>query len=380
MRYKYFSIVLFITTTILAQKNDVPFSVTNPIALARHSETVSIDLRGLFQHHPALKGKALCILEKKKVLVSQSIDNDQDGVDDELIFQSAFTPKETKRFSVHPAEEEPQFTAVTDCRYVLPRADLAWENDRIAFRIYGSVLAGNVDNGTDVWTKRVRYPIVKKWYDGEEQTPKIVYHEDHGEGADFFSVGRSLGAGSAGLVWNGKLVQPGLFNNFRIITTGPIRSSFEVYYTTMMLDSFPVLIVKHVTLDAGEQLNAVTERYITAVKNNSLILRTGLVKRKGVMLNRSADGRILSLWGPVNADAVNGNLGTAVILARDNVSASDDTVHFYLSSSFAPQQQVTYYSGAAWSRMGDITGEQQWNGYLEDFLKRIGAPLIINFH
>ncbi|MFZ4621863.1 MAG: DUF4861 family protein [Bacteroidota bacterium] len=377
---KYFAIILIVTSNAFAQKNDVPFSVTNPIASARHSETVSIDLRGFFQHHPALKGKTLSILEKKKVLVSQVIDNDQDGVDDELIFQSSFAANETKRFAVHSAAKEQQFTSVTDCRYVLPRADLAWENDRIAFRIYGSVLAGNVDNGTDVWTKRVRYPIVKKWYDGEEQTPKMVYHEDHGEGADFFSVGRSLGAGSAGLVWNGKLVQPGLFNNFRIICTGPIRTSFEVYYTKMMLDSFPALIVKRVTLDAGEQLNSVTERYITAVKSDSLILQTGLVKRKSVLLNRSADGRILSLWGPVNADAVNGNLGTAVILARDNVSASADTLHFYLSSSFAAQQQISYYSGAAWSRMGDITGEQQWNGYLEDFLRRIQKPLIITFH
>ncbi len=379
MRQKLSAVFLFITVTGFAQKNDVLISVSNPIALSRYSETVSIDLRGLFQHHPALKGKELSILEKKKVLVSQLIDNDQDGIEDELIFQSAFAPNETKNFVILPAEKKQQFTSVTDCRYVLPRADLAWENDRIAFRIYGSVLAGNVDNGTDVWTKRVRYPIVKKWYDGEGQTPKIVYHEDHGEGADFFSVGRSLGAGSAGLVWNGKLLQPGLFNNFRIITTGPIRTSFEVYYTSMMLDSFPTLVSKRVSLDAGEQLNMVTERYITAVKTDSLTLRTGLVKRKSVTSTRSGGGRILSLWGPVNSETVNGELGTAVILPRNNITVSEDTVHCFITAPFATLQQITYYSGAAWSRMGDITGEQQWTGYLEGFLSRIRKPLIVTF-
>ncbi|MBP6673404.1 MAG: DUF4861 family protein, partial [Bacteroidetes bacterium] len=299
---------------------------------------------------------------------------------DELIFQSSFKPNETKKFIIRSSTGKQQFTSLTDCRYVLPRADLAWENDRIAFRIYGSVLAGNVDNGTDVWTKRVRYPIVQKWYDGEEQTPKIVYHDDHGEGADFFSVGRSLGAGSAGIVWNGKLMQPGLFNNFRIITAGPIRTSFEVYYTGMMLDSFKTLIVKRVTLDAGEQMNRITERYITSVRSDSLTVRTGIVKRKLVTPHHSANGQIHSLWGLTTADTVNGHLGTAVIVPQKNAMASEDSLHCYITSAVGSDQQFTYYSGAAWSRMGDITTQEQWNRYLELFLGRLHAPLSVTFH
>lgn len=380
MKNKFAVLVFIIIVTASAQKNDVPFSVTNPAAFARQSETVSIDLNGLFQHAPGLKGKVLSVFDQKKELVSQLIDNDQDGIDDGLIFQSSFKPNETKKFIIRTSAVQRQYTTVTDCRYVLPRADLAWENDRIAFRIYGSVFAGNVDNGTDVWTKRVRYPIVDKWYDGEEQNPKISYHEDHGEGADFFSVGRTLGAGSAGIVWNGKLTQPGLFNNFRIITSGPIRTSFEVYYTGMMLDSLKMLIVKRVTLDAGEQMNKVTEQYITSVRSDSLTVRTGIVKRKFVAPHRSANGQIHSLWGLTTSDSVNGNLGTAVIVPRKDASASEDSLHCYITSAVGRNQQITYYSGAAWSRMGDITTEEQWNRYLEHCLDRIRTPLIVTFH
>ena len=380
MRYTIAVLGMIISLTGNAQKKDILLSVTNPAAFARQTETVSIDLNGLYQQYPGLKGKELSIIEKKSDLVSQSIDNDQDGTDDELIFQSSFKPNETKKFSIRTKDVQQSFASATDCRYVLPRADLAWENDRIAFRIYGSVLAGNVDNGTDVWTKRVRYPIVKKWYDGEEQNPKISYHEDHGEGADFFSVGRTLGAGSAGIVWKGSLKQPGLFNNFRIITAGPIRTSFEVYYTGMMLDSFKTLIIKRVTLDAGDQMNRITERYITAAPTESLTVQTGIVKRKFTAPHRGADGQIHSLWGLTTTDSVNGMLGTAVIIPRENTTASEDSVHCSITTVIQTQQPFTYYSGAAWSRMGDITTEEAWNRYLEHYLDRVRSPLTVQFH
>lgn len=380
MRFTIAVLVMFISLTGNAQKKDILFSVTNPAAFARQTETVSIDLNGLYQQYPGLMGKQLSIVEKKLELVSQSIDNDQNGIDDELIFQSSFKPNETKKFIIRMTTEKQLFASVTDCRYVLPRADLAWENDRIAFRIYGSVLAGNVDNGTDVWTKRVRYPIVKKWYDGEEQNPKISYHEDHGEGADFFSVGRTLGAGSAGIVWKDKLLQPGLFSNFRIITAGPIRTSFEVYYTGMLLDSIKTLIIKRVTLDAGDQMNRITERYVTAAKTESLTVRTGIVKRKFTVPLRSENGQIHSLWGLATTDSVNGLLGTAVIVPRKDAAAFDDSVHCFITTAIQTHRPFTYYSGAAWSRMGDITTEEAWHRYLEHYLDRVRSPLSVQFH
>jgi hypothetical protein len=47
-------------------------------------------------------------------------------------------------------------------------------------------------SGIDVWGKKVRYPIINKWY------ARKHYHEDTGEGADLYSVGTTLGCGGLG--------------------------------------------------------------------------------------------------------------------------------------------------------------------------------------
>ena len=62
------------------------------------------------------------------------------------------------------------------------KSDVAWENDRIAFRVYSQEVANKAANGVDVWPKSVDYSIIDKWY--ENNNNKISYHVDHGEGCD----------------------------------------------------------------------------------------------------------------------------------------------------------------------------------------------------
>lgn len=356
-------------------------TVENPIAQLRLEKIVAVNLNSLVGAYPELTDKHLTVFDRKRELISQMVDENLDGIPELLLFQSSFKPKETKQFNVQ-IFNKPTTNAETkvDGRYVLPREDFAWENDRIAFRIYGSVVAGNVDNGIDVWTKRVRYPIIKKWYDGEEQTPKIVYHEDHGEGADFFSVGKSLGAGSAGILWNDKLIQPGLFSHYRIISNGPLRVSFEVYYPTWKLDTMRYLEIKRITLDAGEQLNKIEEQFISNSNEKTVTIAAGLVKRSNTRINRSADNRWMSLWGLTTADSVNGSLGTAVLFPfAQAVTAIEDSVQHLMSTSIEKKKPFIYYSGAAWTRMGDIANEAAWSKYLQDFVVQAEHPFIISF-
>ncbi len=380
--FSVFLIFLIIPGLFAAEKKKgILFTVTNPTAVVRTMEVVSIDLNGIYLYHPEWKNEVLTIFTGNTEHSSQSIDNDQDGVDDELIFQASFKANETKQFELYrkPSSSAPVKSAV-DVRYVLPREDVGWENDRIAFRVYGSVLAGAVDNGIDVWTKRVRYPIVAHWYKKSEGSlpGKDTYHTDTGEGADFFSVGKTLGAGSAGILWNGTLVQPGLFSHYRIITNGPIRASFELIYTGLRLDTSRYTVIKRITLDAGVQLNRVEEEYISNAPNEQLTLAAGLVKRNGSTVTRQTDLRTLALWGPTNADSVNGNLGIAVIIPGTSpVSFSEEPQQYIISTQIGQGKRTTYYSGAAWSRMGDITTEKEWLQYLEGFVQAKKYPLII---
>lgn len=383
--YIYFTLLVLTVAGLSAaeKKVGILFTVTNPAAVFRTMETVSVDLNGVFLMYPEWKGETMAIFQAKTEIVSQSIDNDQDGVDDELIFQASFKPNETRQFELYRrpvnAVASPR---VVDVQYVLPREDLAWENDRIAFRVYGSVLAGNVDNGIDVWTKRVRYPIVAKWYkESEGSLPgKDTYHQDRGEGADFFSVGKTLGAGSAGIVWNGKLLQPGLFTHHRIITNGPIRLSVELTYTGLRIDTARYTVVKRITLDAGEQLNRIEEEYLSNTDRSPLKLAAGLVKRASTVMSKHEASRYLALWGSTNKDSVNGSLGTAVLFpAGTDIGFSEDSLQYFMSREILQGKKVTYYSGAAWSRMGDITTRQEWEKYLNGAAVRLANPLNITF-
>ncbi len=386
MRTRNFILMIFMFAASMSateRKAGILFTVTNPAAVSRTMETVSLDLDGVFLMYPEWKGETMAIFQAKTEIVSQSIDNDQDGVDDELIFQASFKPNETRQFELYrrPVNSVPT-PRVVDVQYVLPREDLAWENDRIAFRVYGSVLAGNVDNGIDVWTKRVRYPIVAKWYkESEGSLPgKDTYHQDRGEGADFFSVGKTLGAGSAGIVWNGKLLQPGLFTHHRIITNGPLRLKVELIYTGLRIDTARYTVVKTITLDAGEQLNRIEEEYLSNADRSPLKLAAGLVKRANTVVSKSEGSCYLSLWGATNADSVNGSLGTAVLFpAGTAVGFSEDSLQYFMNREIEQGTKITYHSGAAWSRMGDITSREAWEQYLNSVAVRFANPLKIAF-
>ena len=83
--------------------------------------------------------------------------------------------------------------------------DLAWENEHVAFRVYGPDLRESTeDSGVDVWTKRVAQPIVFKWYQGSFDG-SINYHEDTGEGFDGYKVGNKRGCGGTALWYRGQL-------------------------------------------------------------------------------------------------------------------------------------------------------------------------------
>jgi pectinesterase len=382
-RNAYILLILLIVLGLSAaeKKKGVLFTVTNPLPVARTMETISIDLKGFTFCHPEWKNEALTVFIAKTELITQSVDNDQDGVDDELIFQASFTPNETRQFELYRKPASPSAAEQkVDVRYVLPREDVGWENDRIAFRVYGSVLAGNVDNGTDVWTKRVRYPIVAKWYkESEGRLPgKDTYHQDRGEGADFFSVGKTLGAGSAGILWNGILVQPGLFSHHRIIANGPLRLIVELIYANMRIDTARYTVIKRITLDAGDQLNRIEETYISNANHPRLTLAAGLVKRSATAIHKDAERRYIALWGQTNADSVNGALGTAVLFpAGGTVSFSEDSLQYLLSTEIVKGKKTIYYSGAAWSRMGDITTSEEWQKYLDSYALRMMHPLTV---
>jgi pectinesterase len=296
-----------------------------------------------------------------------------------MIFLSHFEPREKKIFVIANSNKKPEpVQPLTGVRYMLPREDVAWENDRIAHRIYGPAQAKDVNNGIDVWTKRVRYPIIEKWYRGDEapDSIRISYHEDHGEGADFFNVGRTLGAGSCALFFGDSLYQPGVFASYKILATGPIRAMFEVSYNPVRFGDKNILEVRRITLDAGNNLSTIGVTYRCDSSTGTVSFAAGIVKRKGVVSTRDSTHRWVSLWGPTNEKEENGSLGTGIVMTkRTYTGIKENDVHVLMLGTIELGKTATYYTGAGWTRSGDFSTSEEWNVYLKKFAQRIESPL-----
>src|SRR5690606_37979124 len=89
-------------------------------------------------------------------------------------------------------------------------SDLAWENDRVAFRLFGPAVRDKVGSGVDIWAKRVDYPILDKWYTLNENGQS--YHTDRGGGCDFYDMGGLRGWGAIAVWANGVPYAPETFD------------------------------------------------------------------------------------------------------------------------------------------------------------------------
>jgi pectinesterase len=355
----------------------------NTLAISRTDETIGIPWATIRSQLPTAQPGQVRVIDAatRREIVSQVVDNDGDGQLDELIFQANFFPSEGRTFSI----EEGKTTAVDAKARVFvmhadPRDDVAWESDRIAYRIYGQGLwkvDSLLSSGVDVWTKRVRDPIVQKWY----AKPPNEYHHDTGEGADFFDVGESLGAGGTGVWSGGKIYRAANFKSWRIIANGPIRAIFELQYEPWEANGLRVSETKRISIDAGQNLNRAISIFRSA-NGADVPYVIGLVKRKGVVgsTSKAQSWAWLTLWGPLSPkNGGHGDLGTAVLLPRDRVADwKEDDTHYFAVSLAKSGVPVTHYIGAGWTDSGDFGGVRDWWEYLTDAALRFATPVKVS--
>ena len=366
---------------VLCAQGSFVVRAENPLAIIRTDETISLAWNDVKAKLPNATPTQVRVRDfaSGRAVVSQVVDNDGDGSMDELIFQATFAPNDVKRFVIEAAAPYKPDKVRVYASHQDPRDDVAWESDRIAFRIYGQGLwkvDSLLSSGVDVWVKRVRTPIVEKWYaKGHDE-----YHRDTGEGADFFDVGQTLGAGGTAIWRDGKMYRAWNFKSWKIIANGPVRAIFELQYQPWDAGSGPrVTETKRIALDAGQNLNHVTSIFRSESPVNDLPWVTGLVKRPSVVGSESKarPWAWLSVWGPVvPKDGGHGDLGTAVLIPRDAVSEwreNDD--HYFLVSHTKSGEPVNYWIGAGWTDSGDFRDVRDWWNYLDQFAQRLSAPI-----
>src|SRR5258706_10103905 len=357
----------------------VTLRVENPLAITRRDETVSVPWTEVISRLAGVTTTTVRVRDAEgREIPSQVVDNEGVGTPDALIFQGDFREKEARRFTVEAAAPSTPYEPKVAVRHDDPRDDMAWESDRVAFRIYGEGLKKTPNamssNGIDVWNKRTRSLIVEKWY----TTGHDNYHIDRGEGADFYDVGETLGNGGVAgwardTIWRGDN-----FKHWRIIATGPIRAVFELKYDPWNVNGKQMAEVKRVSIDAGSNVYKATSVF-TSPSGGELPYVIGTVKRKGmvgVFSNNNA-WAWLTGWGIVDPkNGGHGEMGTAVLLPRGAVSDWKEAFNHYFAVTKATSgKPVVHYIGAGWTDSGDFPTPQSWWTYLDAVAQRIDQPV-----
>jgi len=366
---------LFACNSIKNVSESLIISVSNPSRIDKKSETIEIDWQSL-QKLQSLNPKEIMI---KELATGQEIPSQilyrGAKTPQAIIFQTDIRQSETLKFIIVKGISA-TYKAKVYGRQVSERFDdFAWENDKVAFRMYGEALETQkgMAKGIDFWAKRTQNLVINKWYKSGD------YHNDNGEGADAYHVGMTLGAGNAEPFFNNEIIYPINYNEYKILDQGPIRFSFQLMYKPFMVNGENVVETKTISLDAGSQLNKIVNQY-KSVKD--LTIAIGITKHKDNGIKKvDKDNRILAYWDKADGTLDNGMMGVGVIYPLNNIKEFKETKeHLLMLAPLNSKNEITYYQGGSWNKSGNFPSEQDWFNYLVNYRENLNKPIVIKLN
>ncbi len=379
----FFSIIVFVSCN---KEVSTTISITNNLDIPRTFETVELSKSDLkLSEKDNLEDYGL-VDTKQKPQTVQYVDTNNDGKADVLLFQPEINANEHSNFTLIKKEKKTNEELVCYSRFVPERTDdYAWENDKVAFRVYGptaqkmkedGVEGGTLSSGVDCWLKRVEYPIINKWY--KKHADKTgTYHVDTGEGLDNYHVGVSRGCGGISVKVDSIYYNSKNFINYKTITTGPIRTQFLVEYAIWNAKGKQIKESRIITLDKGNNLSKFE---ITLDGTNTASIGLTLHKNDGIITTDKENG-FISYWE--NLD--DSELGTGVVLAnKEDIidlevyeNEKEEVKNQYVKVKIS-NKKLTYYAGFGWKKSNQFKNTKQWNAYLKTFSKRLKSPLFVS--
>ena len=338
-------------------------TVRNELPFARQNETVELPATSLLALGTDLTRIHVYESGSTRELLAQALDLDGDTKHESLIFQTAMPSKGERSFDLRVGEKR---TYERDDFRVYGRFnrerfdDFAWENDRVAHRMYGPALETwqrepLTSSTVDVWLKRTRRLVLNDWYMVDD------YHRDRGEGADFYSAGRSRGCGGSGLWRDGRLVVSKNFRESRVLANGPIRLVFELHYPDFGE-------TKRITLDAGQNFNRFESRY-----DDAGVFAAGIKKVPAAQFRIDRGNGVIRNWEPVAQSA--GEFGCAVVIDPAKIV---DVVEAEGNQLVVARMPAVYWVGSAWNRSGDFVEVADFDRYIDQWVQRIRSPLRVD--
>ena len=258
-------------------------------------------------------------------------------------------------------------------RFVPERKDdFAWENDKIAHRMYGKALEQSPSEmayGMDVWVKRTNKLILNARY------KRGNYHLDIGDGMDYYHVGFTLGAGDIAPYVNDSVYYSKNFRRWKVPDNGPLRTTFILDYDEWNVNGMKVKVSKRISIDAGSQLSRVEAQFSSGDKA-SLPVVIGIAKREkpGVMLLDEQQG-LMAYWEPQFGE--DGITGVGSILMTPAIQIKITNSQILMQTMANKDNPVVYYTGAAWNKADEITTAKAWFEYIQSYKTKLLNPLKI---
>lgn len=325
--------------------------------------------------------------------------------DGKLLIDASVRPGGTADFTITPGEPKPMKTYVCGKQYPERVDDIAWENDRTAYRVYGPALqrTGEKAFGVDVWVKNTPDLEVEKRYTTElsnhlkiaelkkagktaealEMEQETTYHFDHGYGLDCYKVGPTLGCGTPALMDGDEMVMPYCYKTYKILDNGPLRFTVQLDYNQFNI---------------GEDKNVVEHRIISCDKGSNFNKMTvwfeGLTKPRdmvaGVVIHSEDTKSVVCgdnyvIYADPTDNPAKQNFQIYVGVLFPNGVKSTKTMMYDIPSNgnaghgvgvitYQPNEKYTYYFGSAWSK-NDVRTMNEWKLRSEETLNALQVPL-----
>lgn len=363
----------------VADQSEVSITIQNPSSFDRDNEVAEVKWSDIQNKLSLSQGDAIVITDPSDNQVPYQVVSNGDDNTEVLIFLTSIESEGESIYTISKGEPD-TFQPLVYGRLVPERKDdFAWENNRSAFRVYGPALkaTGEISNGMDYWSKRTENLIIDKWYEND-LTKGISYHVDHGEGLDYYKVGRTLGLGMTAPVNNDTLCLGDNFVTAEIMDNGPLRIQFKLTYDSYMAGEKEITETRIISLDAYSLFNKVTN--IFEADTPQLTVATGIVmpvdNPEEVAKTKTFGDNTGIIAYETPEDSKNGTIFTAAIHPEGFGEINVSNGHLLGLNSYQPSEKYTYYTGGGWTKAG-FEDFESWKEFVKLQKNKIDNPLII---
>ncbi len=387
------------------QEKGVTVSVSNPLKIDRVEEIVEVSADDILGKLKLDETEEFVITDENNAEVPYQL-----TADNKIIFPVTVKSEATTSYNIIKGQPSHINTLVYGRQYPERLDDIAWENDKAAYRAYGPALqqTGEKAYGYDVFTKSVSELVVEDRYamdldpdtramikqlreegkkaEADSLANAISYHIDHGNGMDCYAVGPTLGGGTAALMPDSAIVYPYCYRNFEILDNGPLRFTVKLEYNPLTIDGDTTVVeTRLIQLDKGSHLNRTTVSYTSLKKDYPI--GVGLVLHEAFpdRYSMNQEGGYIAYSDPTTEPkSDNGIIYMGAVfpnaLELAKVQLFDKPVsgaigHVMGINTYQPGDEFEYYWGSAWSKCG--FDDERWNSYLEEYAMKVRNPLIV---